>query len=48
VDFGAQGVEVADDALEFRGEGGVLFVQLLVACGVVLVGVAEGFELCWG
>lgn len=48
VDFGAQGVEVADDALEFRGEGGVLFVELLVARRVVLVGVAEGFELCWG
>jgi hypothetical protein len=45
VEFGGEGVEVADYALEFLGEGAVFFVEPFVVVGVVGVGVAEGFDL---
>jgi hypothetical protein len=45
VEFGREGVEVADYTLEFLGESAVLGVEFLVLGGVVGVGVAEGFYL---
>ena len=43
--FRGEDVELADYAFEFCGEVGVLVFQLFVAFCVVLMGVAEGFEL---
>lgn len=48
VKFGGEGVEVADYALEFGEEGGVLGEEAGVLGGVVGVGGAEGFDLCGG
>jgi len=45
VEFGGEGVEVANYAFEFEGEVAVFFLELLVPVRVVGVGVAEGFDL---
>jgi hypothetical protein len=45
VEFGGEGVEVADYAFEFVGEGAMFGLQFCVLMGSVGVGVAEGFDL---
>jgi uncharacterized membrane protein len=45
VKFGGEGIEVANYALEFLGQGAVLFVESFMVVGVVGVGVAECFDL---